>query len=267
MGTGEITLPSLALDVGSKCIEAFVLLLIQVPSSTPSDAVLYEFGINDLSLDIMMEKIVLAVETLNRGEERISRRLLEALMENNVDGFCTEVTEVCKLLNVSFHEMLEVNDVRKTLKEKVVEIQGQELYKRMMISSKMDGILLNGFCYDGKVKKYLKELNFIEARTIFMIRYRMLPTKVNFPGRWIGKACNICGFDDTDEHLFHCPGYQDLFTSDLSYHMFWDNEVLEDTARIKKAACIMLGVIERLDEVQGLVPKEKVSRGREMDEV
>jgi hypothetical protein len=231
--------------------------VLQLPSSTPSDAVQYEFGINDLSLDIMMEKIILAVETLNRGEERISRQLLKVLMENNVDGFCTEVNEVCRLLNVSFHEMLEEKDVRKTLKEKIVEIQGQEMYKRMMISSKMDGVLLNGFCYDGKVKKYLMELDFIEAKAIFMVRYRMLPTKANFPGRWNGKSCNICGFDDTDEHLFHCPGYQDLFTSDMSYSMFWDNDVLEDTVRIKKAACIILGIIERLNEIQVMVSKDK----------
>ena len=112
--------------------------VLQLPSSTPSDALMYDFGINDLSLDIMMEKIVLAVETMKRENERISRQLLTFLMENKVDGFCSELEEVCQVLGVSFEELLHVNDARKVLKEKIVKIQGQLLYKRMMVSSKMD---------------------------------------------------------------------------------------------------------------------------------
>ena len=233
--------------------------VLQLPSSTPSDALMYDFGINDLSLDIMMEKIVLAVETMKRENERISRQLLTFLMENKVDGFCSELEEVCQVLGVSFEELLHVNDARKVLKEKIVKIQGQLLYKRMMVSSKMDGVLLNGFCYDGKIKKYLVELDFVEARAVLMMRYRMFPTKSNFPGRWDGRLCNICCFEDTDEHLFHCPGYQDLLTSDIRYSMFWEDDVLEDTERIKKAACVLLSIIERLEQVQtisGMKEKE-----------
>ena len=207
-----------------------------------------------------MEKVVLAIEIMKGEEERVSRQLLKVLMDNNVDGFSTEVAGVCSMLNVSFVEMLEEKDVRKTLKTKIVKIQSQEMYKRMMVSTKMDGVLLNGFNYNGKTKKYLMELDFNEARTIFMVRYKMMPTKTNFPGRWAGIQCNICGFDDTDEHLFHCPGYQDLITADINYNMFWDDDVLEDTIRIKKAAGVMLQIVDRLNEVQGMIPKEVVSR-------
>ena len=172
-----------------------------------------------------------------------------------MDGFCTEVMDVCKILNVVFYELLDEKDVRKKLKQRVIEIQEQEMYKRMVVSSKMDGVLLNGFKYDGKIMKYLLELNFVEARAIFMVRYRMLPTKANFPGRWSGTSCNICGFDDTDEHIFHCPGYQDILSDDTYYSMFWEKEILDDPAKIKNAACVMLGIIERLNEVQSMSPK------------
>ena len=50
------------------------------------------------------------------------------------------------------------------MKSIVVKIQEQELYKRMLVSSKMDGVLINGFSYDGKVKKYLLELDSVEAQ-------------------------------------------------------------------------------------------------------
>ena len=226
--------------------------VLQLPMSTPSDAVQYEFGVNDLSFDVMVEKIILAVETLNNDDERVAKKLLQSLMEKQVDGFSTELIDVCEVLNVSFNKMLEETDVRKKLKSRIIKVQEQELYKRMLSSSKMDGVLLNGFCYDGKVKNYLLELDFIEARAVFMMRYRMIPTKANFPGRWCGTLCNVCNFEDTDEHLFHCPGYQDLLHDGVYYKMFWDDKVLNDTVLIKKAACSILGMIERLKEIQGL---------------
>ena len=227
---------------------------LQLPNSTPSDAVLYEFGMNDLSLDILMEKVILAVETLSRVDEieRLAKKLLTSLLAKNVPGFCSELQEACGLLGVSLSDLIGEKDVRKLLKMKVVKIQAEELYKRMMLSSKMDGILLNGFQFSGKPKKYLSELDFDEARVVFMVRYRMLPSKSNFPGRWSGTACNICGFDDTDAHLFHCPGYQDLIPENVTYDMFWNNEVLNDTERLRHAAGAALGIVERLEEIQNM---------------
>ena len=226
--------------------------VLQLPSSTPSDAVQYDFGINDLSLDVMMEKIVLAVETWNNDEDRVAKQLFQSLMRKKVNGFCTEVLDVCRILRVSFDELLKEKNVRKKLKAVVIKIQEQELYKRMVVSSKTDGALINGFSYDGKVKKYLLELDFVEARAVFMMRYRMLPTKANFPGRWSGTKCNICQFEDTDEHIFTCPGYQDLLSDDVNHKMFWDEEILNDTAKIKKGACAIIAIVERLNEVQDM---------------
>ena len=226
--------------------------VLQLPKSTPSDAVLYEFGLNDLSLDILMEKVILAVETLSRDDEteRLAKKLLTSLLDKNVPGFCTELQDACTLLGVKLCDLMAEKDVRKTLKKKVVQIQEKELYKRMMLSSKMDGILINGFQFTGKPMKYLSELEFEEARVVFMVRYRMLPTKSNFPGRWPGVTCNICGFDDTDAHLFHCPGYQDLVPENVTFDMFWDNEALNDTERLRCAAGAVLGIVDRLEEIQ-----------------
>ena len=83
-----------------------------------------------------------------------------------------------------------------------------------------------------------------------------ISSKANFPGGWSGSMCNICGFLDTDEHIFHCPGYQDLLSEDMNYSMFWDEEILNDTVRLKRAACSIVGIIERLSEVQGMKDAE-----------
>ena len=76
--------------------------VLQLPNSTPSDAVLYEFGMNDLSLDILMEKVILAVETLSRVDEieRLAKKLLTSLSAKNVPGFCYTLSHYTRQYNI-----------------------------------------------------------------------------------------------------------------------------------------------------------------------
>ena len=226
--------------------------VLELPFSTPSAAIQYDFGINDLSLDILMEKVILGAETLSRDDGRISRRLLKPLLEKNVPGFCTQLKEACSIFDVNLSELIEMKDVRKYMKEKVVVMQGKQLLECMLVSSKMDHVLLGGFRYDGKVMKYLQELDFDEARAVFMCRYRMLPSKTNFPGRWKGTACDICGFDDTDLHVFSCPGYQDIEMENVTLNMFWNPETLNNIELISKGAKVMVNIIRRMEEIKGI---------------
>ena len=106
------------------------------------------------------------------------------MFEKDVPGFCTEVKEACSIFNVLFQEIVKNDDVRESMKKKVIEVQGRELLQMMMVSSKTDRVLLNGFKYNGRCQRYLKDLDFREARAVFLARYRMLPVKKNFPSRW-----------------------------------------------------------------------------------
>ena len=226
--------------------------VLEVPTATPSPAVQYEFGINDLALDILMEKVILAVETLKLNENRLSKRILEVMLEKRVPGFCTEVIEACGIFGVSLNSLVCVNDVRELMKKRVIEIQSGELLKRMVLSSKMDRVLVSGYKYDGTMMKYLSGLNFRQARAIFMSRYRMWPTKTNFPGRWRGTECNCCGHKDTDEHILVCPGYSDIVDGSFALEVFWDEVVLNDMERLKYIADTVVRLIERMEQVQGL---------------
>ena len=77
----------------------------------------------------------------------------------------------------------------------------------------------------------------------------MLLTKTNFPGRWQGTFCNVCGCLDTDEHLFACPGFEDIIGG-ISYELFFNaNQDLDDLAY---GAEKMMLVNERLKVVQEL---------------
>ena len=226
--------------------------VMQIPLSTPTAAVLYEFGVNDLALEVLMEKVILAVQTLNLADDRIAKRLLEPLLDKDVKGFCSEVKEVCAVLGVCLEEIRGESDIRNFMKRRIIEIQKEQLLKNMMLSSKMGMVLMSGFQYDGKAQKYLLELDFNEARCVFMARYRMLPTKSNFPGRWKGTTCNICGFVDSDVHLFTCPGYADLNPNNVKLDMFWNEDVLNNMVVLSAAAKCVHDIIERLEEVQRL---------------
>ena len=116
----------------------------------------------------------------------------------------------------------------------------------------MDRVLVSGFSYDGTMQSYLTELNFTEAHAIFMSKFRMWPTKENYPGRWPGDECNICKLKDTDQHVFSCPGYVDLICGQFDYEVFFNQEFLRNTVKLKAVAEIVVKLIERMETVQSL---------------
>ena len=86
-----------------------------------------------------------------------------------------------------------------------------------------------------------------------MTRYRMWPTKVNFPGRWGEEiACNVCGAEDSDEHIFHCPGYSDLIVEGTNLLQYFDEKVLKDNGQLKLLAEMAINVIERMKILQNM---------------
>ena len=121
------------------------------------------------------------------------------------------------------------------------------LMKRMLTSTKTDNLILN-FNYDGKVKQYLLELPFQEARVVLMLRSRMLPTKANFPGRWSrSNLCKLCRQLETDEHLFICPGYRDLHYGTSKHSMFCSPDIAIPS--LSEGAKVLLLIVERLLEL------------------
>ena len=218
--------------------------VLELPYSTPSSAVMYEFGVTDLDLDCLMEKVLLAYDTLK--QEGVGSRLLRTMMEKKVPGFCAEVVEALKAFELtedSEELMMDGRNLRTLLKTKIIQIQSKRLVERMLNESKTDQLLLNGFHFDGKVKKYLVELPFNEARAVFMLRSRMFPTKNNFKGRW-GSECAYCGNVESDIHLFSCAGYNDLL-GDVKMDIFFSLEATMD--ELFDGAQKLVKVIERLE--------------------
>jgi hypothetical protein len=194
--------------------------VLEMAYSTPSSAIMYEFGVTDLHTEVEMEKILLMC-TVKEKTDSVAKVLLQTMLAKNVPGFCTELLGALRNFDLEENDLLFEEDgkkIREKLKRKIVEMQSEKLGKKMLLESKCDRLLLNNFSFDGRPKRYLMELSFMEAKVIFMLRARMFPTKDNFKGRW-GTECRYCTCYETDLHLFSCAGYTDLLEG-VKFEMF-----------------------------------------------
>jgi hypothetical protein len=223
--------------------------IMQMPRSTPSNAVLHDFGGVDLEWDVRIERVLLAVQVMQMDENRIAKKLFEKMYEKKVPGFCTQISVDLNELRVgTLHELSLLKDPRAMLKERVVEIQRSVLVEKMAKASKTDDLMLN-FSYDGKMKPYLRDLPFEEARIIFMYRARMFPTKSNFKHRWSEMSdCIFCGKSETDEHLFSCCGYEDLCVGSMTHQMLF--HLTCSLEELGMAARALLRIYDRLMAIQ-----------------
>ena len=84
--------------------------VLEVPYSTPSNAIKYEFGLTDMDLECQMEKVVLACNTLK--SDGLVKRLLASMMEKKVPGFCVEVLEALQIFGLNYSSIEEFEDGR-----------------------------------------------------------------------------------------------------------------------------------------------------------
>ena len=72
--------------------------ILEVPYSTPSSIVKYEFGIIDTELNCLVEKVVLVCNTINK--QGLGEKLLSSMLVKNVPGLCVEVKDAMDMLEI-----------------------------------------------------------------------------------------------------------------------------------------------------------------------
>ena len=223
--------------------------ILELPKSTPSMAIKHDFGILDLSNEIELEKILLTQKVLEMDGERIAKRLLDAMIDKEVPGYCSHVLGILKKYNIDLHELRTIADPRAVVRKIIVDFEKSELLKKMMMSTKTDAMAVN-YAFDGKMKSYLRDLPFPEGRMVFVFRSRMFPTRVNFPQRWSkDRKCIFCRKLDTDEHLFLCWGYRDFVEGEsVRYEMFYKLDA--DADELGRGARVLQKIYDRLIMVQ-----------------
>ena len=194
----------------NQLIPQAVKRILELPRSTPTNAVKHDFGLINLTNEVELEKILLGAKVHDFDDDRIVKKLLLPMMQKKVPGYCTQLLDLLTKYQITIADMQVCIDQRKMLKKVVVEHEKKILFESMMEGSKTDAMITN-YLYSGKMLHYLSDLPFSEGRIIFMFRCRMFPTRVNFPERWTSDLkCVYCCCLDTDEHLFTCWGYVDI---------------------------------------------------------
>ena len=180
-------------------------------------------------------------------EERIAKKLLFPMIEKQVPGFCTQLSDVLIKYGVSLEDLAGINNKRDVVRRKILACEKVALKESMLLGSKTDNMLAN-FKFSGKMLDYLSNLSFAEGRIIFMFRSRMFPTRVNYLDRLSTSLnCKYCSLRDTDEHLFSCWGYLDL-VNNIDYSMFHRLDVSME--KLSAGAKVLLKMYERLSGVQ-----------------
>ena len=227
----------------NKLIPDMMKRVLEVPQSTPALAVQHELGFVDMDLEVEMERILLYYAVEEMDDKRIVKPLFKSMFDKNVPGFCSAVNNAITIFNLK-ENPIDIEDKRKDLKTRMVQIQRDRILKAMLISSKCNGLILN-FDYDGKMKRYMKVLPFKEAQIIFLYRARMFPTKDNFKGRWaISCLCSYCCGNETDEHLFKCCGYLDLVKGNINHISLMKLDSDDET--LKQYAQVLLQIYSRI---------------------
>ena len=223
--------------------------VLELPRSTPTNAVRHDFGLIPIQNEIEIEVLLLTVQVSNMDDERIAKRLLLPMMMKKVPGFCTHSEEIAQKYNIDIEILRKEKDQRKFLKDRVIEHEKVNLLKELLCGSKTDRITLN-YCYSGNMMKYLYDLPFPQGRIIFVFRCRMFPTRVNFPERWTSDlGCIFCTQLDTDEHLFNCWGYMDLCEGvNIDSNIFYTLDA--GIEELCEYANVLLKIHERLELMQ-----------------
>ena len=230
----------------NKLIPQTIKRVLELPRSSPTNAVKHDFGLVDLTCELDLEKILLASDVLDMCDKRIAKKLLFPMIEKEVPGFCTQLSDILLKYEISLEDLAGVKNKREVARGKIVDFEKVLLQQSMLMGSKTDHMLAK-FQFNGKMLEYLKDLSFDEGRIVFMFRSRMFPTRVNYPNRWTSLNCQYCSLRDTDKHLFSCWGYLDII-DDIDYLMFYNLDV--PMKRLSAGAQVLLRIYERLSCVQ-----------------
>ena len=168
-------------------------------------------------------------------EESLAKDMLEEQVANNWPGLASEVSDLCKSMNLEDPRTTEKgrkafnNLVKEGCKWKDEARMKEEM--QTMKEKKMKTMINQNL----ELKEYVKKGTLYSARKTWEVRCHMLDVAANYPGAnkykasgWMCKACNLKVKED-QEHLTVCRAYEDLrLDADLNR----ENELVDFFTRV-----------------------------------
>ena len=117
----------------NRLIPQTIKRVLELPRSTPTNAVKHDFGLVDLISELDLEKILLASDVLDMCEERIAKKLLFPMIEKQVPGFCTQLSDVLIKYGVSLEDLAGINNKRDVVRRKILACEKVALKESMLL--------------------------------------------------------------------------------------------------------------------------------------
>ena len=213
----------------------FLRLLWGTGPGAPKVALRADTGTRSMESRIWREKIMFVYHVSHLDEESLAKDMLEEQVANNWPGLASEVSDLCKSMNLEDPRTTEKgrkafnNLVKEGCKWKDEARMKEEM--QTMKEKKMKTMINQNL----ELKEYVKKGTLYTARKTWEVRCHMLDVAANYPGAnkykasgWMCKACNLKVKED-QEHLTVCRGYEDLrLDADLNR----ENELVDFFTRV-----------------------------------
>ena len=183
--------------------------LMELPHSTPYEALLLEMGLPTMNARINYRKLMLYHNIRNSDEKRIVKKLVEEQKKMDREGtWWNGVEKIMEKYGLDDTTDEDLKSTWKTkIKSRIAEVTGKEL--RTLCGDKSKARTVTKGKYE--IKSYLKESTVSQATRILKARLHMLNLPCNFRKEVADDTCPLCGVDKIrTEHYYHCQQTEKL---------------------------------------------------------
>ena len=216
--------------------------LLHLPYSTPTRGLVNELGMMTIENRINMRKLIFLHKILNKGEDNLAKRVLKAQIEEPGKTWVSSIKELLDEIEIS-ETMEEIADIGKSKWRSMV---AKRIWKREQLSyyewadnsKKCSLMRLDKI----KIKDYIEELAYEEARIVMQVRLGMVDVKTNFKNKHKDTKCRNCQTEEENtEHFIECLTPEDQKYKISNFHEFWS---LQNKNNLQKIASHTLKVLK-----------------------
>ena len=181
--------------------------LVEVPPSTPYNALLMELGLPTMKARVDYRKLMLYHNLQNSDEKRIAKQVIKEQLKMNREG--TWINTAQEIMTEYDIEDTVLDDLKSAWKKKVkdrIKLKTEETIRKNCESLSKARTVSAG---EYKLKEYLTKTTIPEAKEILKARLHMMKLPCNYGEK---EYCWLCGEANNvrTEHYYKCQGTRNL---------------------------------------------------------
>ena len=211
----------------------YLTRLLIIPKTTPRSALLRETNLMKIEHIVNMKKIDYFIDLTSREESKLEVKIKKLIEEKNMT-YIKEIEEIREQYNIRIKlEDLSPKEAKKIVRESIRKKNDEEIKEKINKEKKTK---INKLQYN-----YINNMNFEDARTIFMIITDMINVKMNYKGKYKENLkCKRCNEADEDTlHIFNCKEDEDInrtIKEKKSIERLLRNNSLQEVAKVARKA-------------------------------